>query len=83
MLQLTSNLKTVELFQASPLSNPVSLSHPASRLNQFSLAYSAYQSDTSVVIPVYRIGDARALVALRVFLRLTAMDVCCGPPTLR
>lgn len=52
-------------------------------INEFSLAYSAYQSDTGVVIPVYRIGDAHALIALRVFLRLTAMDVCCGPPTLR
>ncbi len=36
-----------------------------------------------MVIPVYRIGEARALVTLRVFLRLTAMDVCCGPPTSR
>jgi hypothetical protein len=36
-----------------------------------------------VWIHAYRLGHARALVALRVFLRLTAMDVCRGPPTLR
>jgi hypothetical protein len=50
---------------------------------QFFLANYLYRSDTDVVIPVYRIGEARALVTLRVFLRLTAMDVCCGPPTSR
>ncbi len=25
--------------------------------------------------------NQHALISLRVFLRLTAMDVCCGPPT--
>jgi hypothetical protein len=28
-------------------------------------------------------GSVRARIALRVFLRLTAMDVCCGPPIRR
>lgn len=26
--------------------------------------------------------NKRALITLAVFLRLTAMDVCCGPPSL-
>ncbi len=29
----------------------------------------------------YKIGISRGQISLRVFLRLTAMDVCCGPPT--
>jgi hypothetical protein len=28
----------------------------------------------------YQIANSRSHVSLRVFLRLTAMDVCCGPP---
>jgi hypothetical protein len=47
------------------------------------LAYHFLQGHTSLMISAYRIGDPRALMALRVFLRLTAMDVCCGPPSLR
>jgi hypothetical protein len=27
--------------------------------------------------------NARALISIDVFLRLTAMDVCCGPPPSR
>jgi hypothetical protein len=29
----------------------------------------------------YQVRNKRAHIALAVFLRLTAMDVCCGPPT--
>jgi len=29
----------------------------------------------------YQIANSRSHVSLRVFLRLTAMDVCCGPPS--
>jgi hypothetical protein len=29
----------------------------------------------------YQIANPRGHISLRVFLRLTAMDVCCGPPT--
>jgi hypothetical protein len=28
----------------------------------------------------YQIANPRGHISLRVFLRLTAMDVCCGPP---
>jgi hypothetical protein len=28
----------------------------------------------------YRVRNPRAEITLHVFLRLTAMDVCCGPP---
>jgi len=28
-------------------------------------------------------GNKRAKISLTVFLRLTAMDVCCGPPSVR
>jgi hypothetical protein len=28
----------------------------------------------------YQVGDPRGQISLHVFLRLTAMDVCCGPP---
>jgi hypothetical protein len=31
-------------------------------------------------MPSYCKRTTRALIAIRVFLRLTAMDVCCGPP---
>ena len=34
---------------------------------------------TDSVTQFYR--SPRALISLRVFLRLTAMDVCCGPPS--
>jgi hypothetical protein len=49
----------------------------------FLLANPFDQVHTSLMMSGYRIGDPRALVALRVFLRLTAMDVCCGPPSYR
>jgi hypothetical protein len=30
--------------------------------------------------PMFSPRNARALISIDVFLRLTAMDVCCGPP---
>jgi hypothetical protein len=32
------------------------------------------------VVVRYKTGNSRGKISLHVFLRLTAMDVCCGPP---
>jgi hypothetical protein len=46
----------------------------------------SYRAGTSAILTMMSMAGAarstRARIALHVFLRLTAMDVCCGPPSL-
>jgi hypothetical protein len=38
------------------------------------------RAHTKLVVVRYKTGNSRGEISLHVFLRLTAMDVCCGPP---
>ncbi len=50
------------------------------RYRFFCLVSAAFVCHTRSMPTRYRVGNARGQISLRVFLRLTLMDVCCGPP---
>jgi hypothetical protein len=50
--------------------------------NYYCLAADRFCHTLQMLIPSTG-RDIRARVPLRVFLRMTAMDVCCGPPASR